>query len=286
VSTPPDADHEPGGSYTIRDLFSREDYQACAELQRITWGSDFNELVPQTILRLAQRLGGVAAGAFDEQGALLGFVFGLTGLEQGRPVHWSDMLAVHPRARNRGIGESLKKYQRERLLESGITHVRWTFDPLESRNAFINFVRLGVTSRDYRREFYADSCSPLHAGIGTDRLIVDWQLDSARVRDRLSKEQTTPVPADNGPIVTPVAVVRGWAHSSSPRLDDDSALLRIAIPLDIQTLKAEQPELALNWRLHTRAAFEHYLSRSYEVTDYQKGEELGFYVLARRPLLA
>ena len=91
-------------SETIRDLASSEDYGACLALQYETWGNAFREAVPPSILLVSQKLGGVAAGAFDRRGRLLGFVFGMTGVRGGEITHWSDMLAVRPDAQNSGIG--------------------------------------------------------------------------------------------------------------------------------------------------------------------------------------
>ena len=53
---------------------------------------------------IANRLGGLAAGAFDEAGDLQGFVFGLTGVMDGKLVHWSDMLAVRDGGKGPGSG--------------------------------------------------------------------------------------------------------------------------------------------------------------------------------------
>ena len=78
----------------IRPFSTLEDYAACVELQEETWGAGFSERVPIAILKVAQRIGGVTAGAFDDTGRMVGFVFGMTGLERGEIVHWSDMLAV------------------------------------------------------------------------------------------------------------------------------------------------------------------------------------------------
>ena len=64
----------------IRDLSSLSDYADCVTLQDETWGAGFSERVPTAILRVSQLIGGVAAGAFDETGRLVGFVFGMTGL--------------------------------------------------------------------------------------------------------------------------------------------------------------------------------------------------------------
>src|SRR5437667_10934921 len=124
---------------TIRPLTSQSDYQACIELQRQTWGRDFNDTVPPSILLVSQKLGGVAAGAFSRGGDMIGFVFGITGVENGVPVHWSDMLAVRPDAQKLGIGRRLKEFQRQEVARVGARVIYWTFDPLVARNAHLNF---------------------------------------------------------------------------------------------------------------------------------------------------
>src|SRR5204863_77835 len=106
------------GTMTLRNLDRWRDFEACVELQRDTWGRDFSACVPAAVLMVAQRVGGVTAGAFDAEGRLQGFIFGLTGYSGGRPMHWSHMLAVRERARDAGLGIRLKLYQRELLLKN------------------------------------------------------------------------------------------------------------------------------------------------------------------------
>ena len=84
---------------TIRDLSSLQDYADCVALQDETWGAGFSERVPTAILRVSQIIGGVAAGAFDKSGKMVGFVFGMTGVHGRELVHWSDMLAVREELR-------------------------------------------------------------------------------------------------------------------------------------------------------------------------------------------
>src|ERR1044072_6075634 len=174
---------------TLRRLCSEQDYAACVELQRATWGRQYEEVVPGSILKVAQKVGGLAAGAFDRDGHLLGFVFGLTGVRSGRLVHWSHMLAVAPEARDLGLGTRLHIHQREELLPIGVESVQWTFDPLEARNAHVNLNHLGAEVAEYVEDMYGGEMgSELAHGIGTDRLIVDWRIASDRACRALAGE--------------------------------------------------------------------------------------------------
>jgi predicted GNAT superfamily acetyltransferase len=176
--------------FTIRDLTDFADLERAADFQQIIWGPNFADAVPAVMLTVANHTGGIIAAAFDDRDGMAGLIFGITGFVDGRPLHWSDMLGVRPDMRGRGVGQALKRYQRAVLLRRGVSLVRWTFDPLEARNAFINFEKLGCTARTYVRDCYGQSTSPLHAGLGTDRLIVDWQLDSLVVRQRMEPPAT------------------------------------------------------------------------------------------------
>src|SRR6185312_6577847 len=163
--TGPDPTHSP---YTIRHLATWAEYQACVGLQQDVWGVDFFDLVPASILKVSQRLGGVTAGAFDRDGRLVGFVFGMTGVERGQLVHWSDMLGVREEARDQGLGRKLKKFQRDTLRPMGVTVIYWTYDPLVARNAYLNLMQLGTDVVEYVTDMYgARTSSALHEGLGT-----------------------------------------------------------------------------------------------------------------------
>ncbi len=105
---------------TIRSLATTDEYRACVELQRETWGAHFVDCVPPAVLQISQKVGGVVAGAFDPSNQLVGFVYGIAGWREGRPCHWSHMLAVREQCRDKGIGKALKDFQRDELLRRGI----------------------------------------------------------------------------------------------------------------------------------------------------------------------
>lgn len=263
---------------TFRSFDRSEDYHACAELQRAIWGRDFSEVVPPSILKISQKVGGVAAGAFAPDGRMLGFVWGLTGVRAGRPFHWSHMLGVHPDARDLRLGTRLKLLQREILLPEGIEDVEWTYDPLEARNAHLNLNHLGAQVIQYVEDMYAGEMgSDLAQGIGTDRFIVRWRIASQRVADILTGSSTDPRDDPGRFDGTPIVGLEA-AEEESPLPDpQDTPRLRVEIPADVQAVKAERPDEAAAWRRSTRRAFEHYFGQGCRVTAYLRDGDRRFY---------
>ena len=259
---------------TFRPFSSLADYQAGVEIQRVTWGRSFSDVVPLSILKITQKAGGIAAGAFAPDGRLLGFVYGLAGWMDGRPFHWSHMLAIAPEARDRGLGTRLKLYQRECLLPAGIEEVRWTFDPLEARNAHLNFNHLGAEVAEYVEDMYeGEEGSELFEGIGTDRFILSWKIAGERVaRALLDRRAGAAEPFRAAPVANP-----GAAVAELP----ETRRVRIEIPENVQELKAERPDAGAAWRASTRRAFESYLGWGYRVEAFYRDAGRCFYGLER-----
>lgn len=265
---------------TVRPLRDLHEYRQCLTLQELTWGEDFVEKVPPLLMKVVDRNGGVVGGALNGEGELLGFVFGIAGLEHGRSWHWSHMLAVHPESRGRGLGRRLKLFQRDFLLEHGLDLAKWTYDPLVARNAHLNFNRLGVESDDYVVNMYGEETgSRLHQGLGTDRFVVRWELESERTRRSVSGERREP----SGDCAdAPAVVERGNGAGPMPVTSsvDGSEAVRVEIPRDIQRIRDESPDAASAWREATRRAFRRYLQAGYSVDGLLRTNDgRCFYVL-------
>src|SRR5436309_4660101 len=127
----------------IRDIDGHAEMRAVEELQKEVWGIPDLDVVPLSHLVAAKAAGAVLLGAFDGE-ILVGFVYGFVSYEDGKMAHHSHMLAVKRAYRNFNLGHNLKLAQRERVLAQGITVMTWTFDPLQSLNAYFNFNKLGV----------------------------------------------------------------------------------------------------------------------------------------------
>lgn len=267
---------------TIRALESHDDFAKCVELQHDTWGRDFNDAVPASILLVGQKIGGVSVGAFDKNGRLVGFVFGMTGVENGTIVHWSDMLAVRPDVQNLGVGRRLKEFQRQSVARVGGRVIYWTYDPLVARNAHLNFNVFGVRAVEYARDMYGQNTgSHLHRGIGTDRLVVAWPVDDAELSKR--KQETSA--ARDAAIYRSAPVIgdadrpdRRWSASTGKHTH-----LRIAIPLDVSVMQAKDTPHAAMWRSSTREAFETAIGSKYRFDGFYTDaeEDRGFYLLSQ-----
>jgi chorismate synthase len=199
----------------------------------------------------------------------------MTGVERGRVVHWSDMLAVRHEARNLGIGLRLKLFQREAARAAGADRMYWTYDPLVARNAHLNVNKLGVRAVEYVVDMYGDTGSELHR-LGTDRLIVAWPLHEAADAARISR----PVVDTHGAPILNAEGTHGWTFTPP---DDAPAVARIVVPLDIGGLQLESPAAAAAWRESTRPAFRWALAAGYQIDrfDVDAAGGRGAYVLRR-----
>ncbi len=159
--------------------------------------------------------------------------------------------------------------------------MRWTFDPLQGRNAHVNFTKLGCVSGEYVENMYGDTESPLHGGVGTDRLVATWLMASPRVQDRLGGRCEIPK-LENWPEAVGVLKVDDDGPFPIPGaidLESEAVNLLVPVPFAIDEIMAKEMELAGKWREATRAVFAHYLAQGYEVCEFIRGERVSSYLL-------
>jgi predicted GNAT superfamily acetyltransferase len=270
----------------IRELDSLADLRRAVQMEKEVWGLQDVDVTPLSTAIAAQAAGAFWMGAFD--GAeLVGIAYAFPSLHDGHTGFHSHLLAVRGSHGHRGIGYRLKLAQRERALALGVAEITWTFDPLRSRNAHLNFTKLGVISDKYIVDFYGpQTSSPLHAN-GTDRLWVTWQLGSKRVSDRLRGHDTRTESLDALKHLEPLVRFNG---DGEPVLADVSAALarqRIAIeiPGDMDRIECDDMPLARKWREAARVAFTAALRAGFAVQEFCRSirgnQGPGVYLLER-----
>jgi len=267
-------------NFLIRDVAGEAEYHAIEDIQKEAWGFNDLDIVPAATLIATQHAGGIVLGAFEGD-CMIGFAYAFSAFEHGRTSMHSHMLAVRTEYRNCHAGFYLKLAQRERTLEKGLDEITWTFDPLQSLNAHLNFSKLGVVSRRYLVNFYGEaSSSPLHQGFGTDRLWVSWLLNSDRVKQCISRTpshraaKVVAASNDAGSLIQSALI---YGEGARPLLGDFSGALSanrctIEIPHDINSIKERDPKLGTEWRAATRAAFLAAIEAGFLVEDFVRIE--------------
>jgi predicted GNAT superfamily acetyltransferase len=271
----------------IRALTTLDECRTVAALEKTVWGyTDAEDVVPPPVLIVSIKRGGVLLGAFDDNGAMQGFVYSIPALKNGRPLQWSHMLGVTPDARSAGIGTRLKLAQRKATLAMGLDLIEWTYDPLQALNAHLNFAKLGVVVEEYEENIYGESSSPLHRGTPTDRFVAEWKLNEAHVQRRISDAaalQVKDASVTKAPLVNASREGTHWLEPTDGDLELDARRLLVEIPTGFSDMQRQAPDLALDWRLKTRRIFEAYLGRGYRVVDFFLATEArrGQYLLAQ-----
>jgi chorismate synthase len=272
----------------IRDLTTLEECRQVAELEKEIWGySDPEDVVPPPVLIVTVKRGGILLGGFDPGGLLKGFVYSIPAIKEGKLTQWSHMLGVTREARASGLGAALKLAQRERALAMGIELIEWTFDPLQAENAHLNFAKLGIVVEEYEENIYGQSSSPLHSGSPTDRFVAEWRLTAPHVVRRI-EARGMPLVRDAGvmraEIVNPSMAGRRWIRPSGANLSLDPPRLLVEIPVGFTEMQLQDASLAREWRLSTRAIFQHYFARGYRAVDFflSRPANRGQYLLARK----
>jgi len=239
----------------IRMLTDLTGAQALSDVIRATWG-DWS-VPPPEFIRAIQASGNVPVGAASaEGGSVVGFALGFLGPDpEGIHLH-SHMLAVLPGRRSAGIGYALKLAQRAAALDAGVHVARWTFDPLQARNAYFNITKLGTAADRFHRHFYGDMGDALNAGDRSDRLEARWDLDREPGRTRAEPKdpfEVLGVRGDGAP--GPVRAPQG-----------EPALVRV--PEDYGALRSSDPEAARAWRDAMAHALEACFSAGLEATGF------------------
>jgi predicted GNAT superfamily acetyltransferase len=220
----------------IRRCRGLPEFELCIQVEREVWQSSDIDVVPIPLFVVASEIGGQVLAAFDGR-KLVGFTLALVGWRNRKPFLHSHMTAVLDAYRNRKIGQRLKFFQRKDALARGIELIEWTFDPLVTKNAYFNFMRLGAIARRYLPNVYGITTSPLHASLPTDRLVAEWHLRSPRVLQTLAKKQTTRPPSEKA--------------------------VRITIPNAIEELKSSNPAAAIQIQNDVREKFMKWFAKGY-----------------------
>lgn len=246
----------------LRELTSVAELRAAETVQCSVWGEPTPE-VSTALFRAAQHAGALVAGAFTGE-TLLGFVYSFPSFVDGRVGQHSHLLAVLPEARGKGVGQVLKWFQRDWCLARGVTHVTWTFDPVQAKNANLNLEHLGAFVRHYKVNFYGTLGGSLNGALPTDRLIAEWSLESEPVR-ALAKGEKRPT------VEKPSCAGLVCGEDGEPEILPVMGAQRVWLELPPQISPGTNFDHALRWRVALRETMVPLIQNGYRATRFVMG---------------
>jgi predicted GNAT superfamily acetyltransferase len=246
----------------IRECTTIEEFDGCVYLQREAFGLPELELSPRRHLIVSRQAGGWTLGAFAGE-RMVGFVHHLAAVRGNEMFGYSHVMAVARDYQNKGVGARLKWAQRERALSEGRTFIKWTWDPMQARNAHFNLNRLGVVVESYAENFYgvdynADRTVAERPGLPSDRLFAGWYLNCSRVSTLAAG---TPAPVAAKPVAT------------------------VALPVDWAAVVREDAERARAEQARVRAEFKQAFAQGLICAGFERGDEQSKYLLFEKKAL-
>jgi predicted GNAT superfamily acetyltransferase len=177
----------------------------------------------------------------------------------------SHITGVDQTAQAKGVGFALKQHQRGWTLRRGLTRVCWTFDPLVRRNAHFNLTKLGATATEYLPDFYGPLTDGINAGDASDRLYVDWRLDSERAI-AAARGEPRPLASDGARVLLDCVGDEPVAGALDGSVADGGGPLLVAVPPDIEGLRSRDPASGARWRAAVRQALTTAFTQGYRIS--------------------
>ena len=246
---------------TIRECTTIEEFDSCIYLQREAFGLPDLEISPRRHLIVSRQAGGWTLGAFTGS-RMVGFVHHLAAVRPNNEIYgYSHVMAVARDYQNRGVGARLKWAQRAKAMSQGRDFIKWTWDPMQARNAHFNLNRLGVIVESYADDFYGVDygANQSHApeerpGLPSDRLFASWKLNSPRV----------------------LALAGGVEHKIEAQ-----PVTTIAIPAEWSALVKEDAPRARDEQTRVRTEFKAAFADQLVCAGFERGAEQSRYLLYR-----
>jgi predicted GNAT superfamily acetyltransferase len=264
---------------TVRELTDLLELQDVVRLFSAIWGRDANPPMTVELLRAFTKAGNYVGGAFDETSEgvrMVGACVGFFHAPAEDALH-SHIAGVGPGLNGRHVGFALKLHQRAWALRRGVSEIAWTFDPLVSRNAYFNIVKLGAHPDEYLPNFYGTMLDSINGDDDSDRLLVRWRLRSPQVVAACSGRHTPAAVTDE--LAAGATVGLGVSNSGEPEPGVlEGATVLVAVPRDIGAFRADDPELAARWRVAVREALGPLLSSGGRIEGFDRS---GWYVIRR-----
>lgn len=204
----------------------------------------------------------------------IGFLACFADFDEKGPFWYGARMGVDRLYQAKNIGEAILDALYASAKERNIPRIRWTYDPLVSRNGYLYLHRMGAQIQEIGFSYYSAvfTNDELNRGISTDRFIVDWFINTTRVRDRMERHD---YPVHDLSIMTPENTLNEILidedglerHGQKMIFEAPDTPLFIEIPYAQDKLLKADRKKAQALRDQCRALFMHYLAAGYVIKE-------------------
>ncbi|MGJ9459239.1 GNAT family N-acetyltransferase [Oceanobacillus sp. CF4.6] len=257
----------------IKQLTKMEQLKEVQHIEELVWHMPPTPL-HQTYTGINN--GGMILGAYEGD-KMVGFLYSFPGFDGKNAYLCSHMMGILKEYRKIGIGKKIKVRQAEIAKKMGYEMVTWTFDPLESVNAYLNLHKLGARGTDFKGNHYGDLQNEFSEGLPSDRIQIMWDIsEPCREKDAVVFDETKvliTMDVEKRPVINDNFHVHYNKHSD---------VWFVEIPTNFQEIKQKDLELAKDWRQATKKVFNLLFDDGYQADDFiHSRSECSYYIFTR-----
>lgn len=265
------------------------------ELEKRVWAREgYREVnAPMLYFELAYITNGLVLTAFDEsvyspeeKAAMaaedpwyegdkpIGFLCCFADFDRRGPFWYGARMGVDHRYQDKDIGQYIVQVLYECAEERNVRRIRWTYDPLQSRNGYMYIHKMGGVVKEIGFNYYSAvfTNDQFNRGISTDRFVVEWDIGSQRARERMLEGNVPSfdsVEITNENTVNEIELEESGLERHGLKFITNARMSPVFVEIPYaqdKILKADRAKAQL-LRDKCRALFMHYLARGYAVTD-------------------
>jgi predicted GNAT superfamily acetyltransferase len=250
----------------IKRIHTFDELKEVATIRRELWPNDGEVALDH--MKFISDHGGIILGAYQDN-QIVGYVYSFPGYQPNKVYLILQNIGVLSAYQHQKIGESLMQYLIKEAKNLGYREIIWTYEPLESVNAYVYLHKIGAVSSEYLKNCYEDD----ENGLSIDRFLTRLDLTDSK------QESLSISPA----LIKKSYMIHYAMESSDPaHLELNFANLErypyvlIPVPSNLQSIRSRK-ELH-GWRTFTRSLFFQLFKHGWEVFDLMKNEDFDSFI--------
>ena len=253
-----------------------EEAYKVTRLMKEVWKMTPEEIVPSFQLKATSNFGVVLVAVTDKNpDEIVGFIYSVPNFDEKHYKHYSHMMGVKPKMQSKGLGYFLKLAHRKIALDSTpkVHSIEWTVDPLISRNAKLNFGKLGCITRTYKENYFGTSSEGgVFSSIPTDRFILSWVLESENVKAKIANPEQKKIEFSSyysqNLFLNSLRDGEIIVNQISDKEINEKGICYLEIPYNFPEIKDANKKKASKIRINSRAIFIEMFEKGWVINDF------------------